>query len=351
MKHLQVLSKELGMNREATLYQKMGNNEVRCGLCSHRCTIPDGKSGICGVRNNQGGSLFTLVFGKVIASHIDPIEKKPLYHFYPGSSSFSIATVGCNFKCRFCQNSDISQMPIDQKGKIMGQTVSPEEIVLHAEQSGCKSISYTYTEPTVYFEFAYETAKLAHEKGIKNVFVTNGYMTPESIKMISPFLDAANVDVKAFSDGFYRKFCGASLEPVEETLSLMKYSGIWVEITTLLIPGHNDDRKELENLARYIVSVLGPEVPWHISRFHPSYCLTDIPPTSIGALVTAREIGIQAGLKYVYTGNVPGHEGENTYCYHCGHSLIERWGFHIGNNRINYGQCEKCGTKIDGVGL
>ena len=264
---------------EALLYEKLEDEKVMCNLCNHHCVINEGKRGICSVRENRGGILETLVYGKLIARHIDPIEKKPLFHYLPGSLSCSISTVGCNFRCLFCQNADIAQMPADRKGMIMGDYCSSEEIVDAAISAGCKTIAYTYTEPTVYFETALGTAKAAHKKGIRNVFVTNGYMTPEAVKMISPYLDAANVDLKAFNDAFYKKMCGARREYVMETLKVMKAQGIFLEITTLIVPGLNDDMKELDQLADFIVKDLGPEVPWHISRFHPTYKLTDRPAT------------------------------------------------------------------------
>ena len=336
---------------EAYLYESLEDNKVQCNLCNHRCIIQEGKRGICNVRENQEGILESLVYGKLIAQHIDPIEKKPLFHFLPGSLSFSIATVGCNFRCRFCQNADIAQMPTDREGIIMGDSCTPEDIVHAAERGNCRSIAYTYTEPTVYFEFALETAKLAHEKGIRNVFVTNGYMTSEALHMINPYLDAANVDLKAYNDDFYKSFCSARLENVKETLKLMKSLGIFVEVTTLLITGLNDGKAELEELASFVAGVLGPETPWHISRFHPTYRLTDRPPTPINTLVTAREIGIKAGLRYVYTGNVPGENGENTFCYRCKTLLIDRYGFSIRKNLIENSRCPKCGAHIDGVGM
>lgn len=336
---------------EAYLYESLKDKQVKCHLCSHGCVIKDGRRGICGVRENCGGVLKTLVYGRIIASHIDPIEKKPLYHFWPESLSYSVATVGCNFKCIFCQNADIAQMPTDHKGAIRGGYVSPEEVVDAAVKSKCKSISYTYTEPTVFFEFAYDTSKRAHEKGIQNVFVTNGYMTPEALDMISPYLDAANVDLKAFTDDFYKTYCGAKLAPVKETLIQMKSLGIFVEVTTLIIPGLNDGKQELEDLAAFIADALGTETPWHISRFHPTYKLMDRPRTPVETLILARDIGLKAGLKYVYTGNVPGENGEKTFCYQCGKILMDRWGFYIKKNRIKNHRCKYCGTAIHGVGL
>jgi len=336
---------------EAYLYEALKDKKVKCNLCSHRCIIKDGERGICGVRENRSGVLESLVYGRLVAKHTDPIEKKPLFHFLPGSISYSIATVGCNFKCLFCQNADISQMPSDHDGMIIGDYCSPKDVVDAAEKGKCKSIAYTYTEPTVFFEFAFDTAKMAHAKGIKNVFVTNGYMTSEAVHMISPYLDAANVDLKAFNKRFYKEVVKARLEPVKETLKLMKSLGIFVEVTTLLIPGLNDDKKELEKLALFLVESLGPETPWHVSAFYPTYRLTDRPPTPVESLVMAREIGIKSGLRYVYTGNVPSDDGENTFCYKCGKILISRLGFSIIKNVLENGRCPYCGTQIDGIGL
>ncbi len=334
---------------EAYLYESLENGKVKCNLCSHRCVIKAGRRGKCSVRENQDGTLNTLVYEKVIARHVDPIEKKPLFHFLPGTLSYSIATVGCNFRCKFCQNADIAQMPSDHEGIIMGDTITPQEVVAAAEKSGCRSIAYTYTEPTVFFEFAYDTSKIAHEHGIRNVFVTNGYMTAEALEMINPYLDAANVDLKAFTKRYYKDLCGARLKHVQKTLKRMKALGIFVEVTTLIVPGLNDDRAELKELAGFIAADLGTDTPWHISRFHPTYKLTDRPPTPVKTLSAAREIGLQAGLKYVYTGNVPGNTGENTFCPACGEMVIERWGFQVGNTRIKNGKCSQCGTGIDGV--
>jgi pyruvate formate lyase activating enzyme len=334
---------------EAYLYEPHERLNVRCNLCSHRCLIADGKRGICGVRENRGGTLETLVYGRLIARHIDPIEKKPIFHMLPGSLSYSIAAVGCNFHCSFCQNADISQLPIDHGGAIAGDPCTPERIVEEAVDSGCRSISYTYTEPTVFFEFAHDTARLAHGRGLRNVFVTNGYMTPEALEMIRPHLDAANVDLKAFSDGYYKTQCGARLEPVKRTLKTLKSYGVIVEVTTLVIPGLNDSAVELRSLAEFLVSSLGPETPWHISRFHPTYRLLDRPPTPIKTLQTARDIGIQAGLRYVYTGNVPGDSGEKTVCHQCGGVVVDRWGFSVRTDRITGGCCPDCGAAIYGL--
>jgi pyruvate formate lyase activating enzyme len=307
--------------------------------------ISDGERGICGVRENNDGTLYSLVYGKVIASHVDPIEKKPLFNFFPGSYSFSIATVGCNFKCTHCQNSDISQMPVDH-ARIMGQDISAEQIVQMAEKNDCKSISYTYTEPTVFMEYALDVAKIAKDKGLKNVFVTNGYMTKEVLNDVHPYMDAANVDLKGFTEEHYRSVCGARLKPVIDTIRLMKQLGVWVEVTTLVIPTVNDSEDELRKLAEFIFSV-GPEVPWHVSRFHPTYKMNNLPPTPIKTVIKARLIGLEVGLRYVYTGNIPGDEGEKTFCYNCGKTLIERYGYNIGSVNVKNSKCTYCGSDVD----
>jgi pyruvate formate lyase activating enzyme len=266
---------------------------------------------------------------------------------YPGSKSFSIATVGCNFHCIFCQNHEISQMP-RENGGIMGRDSAPPSIVERALASGSKTISYTYTEPTVYFEFAYDIARMANDKGLKNVFVTNGFMTEEALETIAPYLLAANVDLKSFSDDFYRKRCGARLEPVLGSLKKMKELGIWVEVTTLLIPTLNDSDDELRHIAEFICS-LGAETPWHISRFHPQYKMTTLSPTPVASIHRAAEIGKASGLKYVYSGNVPGDEGEDTMCSHCGEHLIDRYGFYIKKIALKGSSCPRCGTALDGI--
>ena len=337
---------------EAMLYEKIRDQVVKCRLCNHRCVIKDGRRGKCSVRENRGGILETLVYDKVIAKNVDPIEKKPLFHFYPGSLSYSIGTTGCNFHCRFCQNADIAHMPKDHSGRIMGQPAEPGQMVEEASRAGCKSIAYTYTEPTIFFELAYATAALAHENGLKNVFVTNGYMTTEALETIAPYLDAANVDVKAFTEEFYENQCDATLAPVLESLRTMKRLGIYIEVTTLVIPGLNDDAGELENLAGFIAGELGPETPWHVSRFHPTYRLTDRPATAVSKLMEATQIGMDKGLQYVYTGNVPGSGTESTACPGCGNDVIVRTGFSVVKNRVKHGgRCPDCGALIDGVGI
>ncbi|HTP65254.1 MAG TPA: AmmeMemoRadiSam system radical SAM enzyme [Geobacteraceae bacterium] len=334
--------------REALFYEKAGGDKVRCGLCRFRCLIPEGGRGICSVRENRGGTLYTLVYGKAVAEHVDPIEKKPLFHVMPGTRSFSVATVGCNFRCLHCQNYSISQ-PTQDMLCITGIDLPPAEIVAKALASGCRSISYTYTEPTIFFEYAYDTAVLAKKAGLRNIFVTNGYITPEALAMISPFLDAANIDLKGFSDHFYTEVVHAMLDEVLASIIEYKRQGIWIELTTLVIPGWNDDDDELKGIAGFIADRVGVETPWHVSRFHPTYKMLDRPPTPVATLARARQIGLDAGLRYVYEGNVPGEGGENTYCPACGELLIERRGFFLANNRIVAGKCPDCSAVIDGI--
>jgi len=332
--------------KEAMLWNLKGNSVVQCGLCSHFCTIGDGGTGICGVRVNRGGILFSLVYGRLIAEHIDPIEKKPFFHFLPGSLSYSVAAAGCNFSCPFCQNYQISQFQEDGRLPDVKET-APDEVVRSAVAGGCLSISYTYTEPTVFFEFALDVSKEAGKNGLKNNFVTNGYMSSEALKIISPCLDAANVDLKG-DEQFYRKLCRAKQAPVVENIELMRSLGIWVEVTTLLIPGENDSEEQIRQIAG-IIKKIDPGIPWHISRFFPVYRMSGHYPTPVEKIVRAREIGFAEGLRYVYTGNLPGDEGENTLCHSCKKTLLRRYGYTVTENRINDGRCAFCGVEIDGV--
>jgi len=337
------------MRHDAVLYDKLADNQVQCNLCAHRCQIRDGYSGICQVRENHNGELFTLVYGNLVSKNVDPIEKKPLYHFLPGSMTYSIATPGCNFHCDWCQNWQISQMP-----RIMqmpeGKAETPDAVVERAVQTGCKSIAYTYTEPTVFFEFSFDVSRLAKKRGLKNIYVTNGFMTPEMLEIYHPYLDGANVDIKAFNDGTYRRLMGGRLEPVLESCRIMKSKGIWLEITTLIVPGVNDHPEELEALAMFIYKELGPETPWHISRFFPQYQMRNKQPTDENVLIETKEMGESLGLDYVYIGNTFGPS--NTKCKKCGNELISRKGYltrFIGLDEE--GKCNHCGTTLDGIGL
>jgi pyruvate formate lyase activating enzyme len=333
------------MQKEAMLYEKLNDNKVHCFLCAHHCTIFDSHYGFCGVRKNESGNLYTCVYAEVMASHADPIEKKPLYHFLPGTKSFSIATMGCNFHCGFCQNWEISQRSKRDRSS-GGYELRPEEVVGEAKKTGCKSISYTYTEPTIFFEYAYDTAQIAKEEGLYNNFVTNGYMTQEALETISPYLDAANVDLKSFREEFYRNTCKGHLQPVLDSITLMKHLNIWVEITTLLIPGENDSNQELKQITEFIAN-LDNSIPWHISKFHPDYQFTDHSLTSPETLRKARGIGYSNGLHYIYLGNV--QEGTDTRCPHCEEVVIERTHATITENIIESGKCPFCGMVIEGV--
>jgi len=329
------------------LYRTLPEQKVSCFLCPHQCEIVDSKFGICGVRQNREGKLYTHVYGEVIAAHVDPIEKKPLYHFLPGTTSFSIATIGCNFRCPFCQNWQISQASKRKEGGERGHTLLPEDVVQAAKNYGCQSISYTYTEPTIFFEYAYDTAKLATKEGLANIFVTNGFMTPEALETIKPYLDACNVDLKSFREEFYKEICKGHLQPVLDSIRLMKKLDIWVEVTTLVVPGENDGEEELRSIARFIAET-DPEIPWHISRFHPNYKYTDTRATPLETLRNACSIGRKEGLRYIYVGNVLG-ESEDTLCPSCGKTLVRRHGFSISDYRVKDSACSFCGKHVAGV--
>ncbi|MBN1653245.1 MAG: AmmeMemoRadiSam system radical SAM enzyme [Deltaproteobacteria bacterium] len=334
------------MIREAMLYRKTHGDKLHCKLCSHHCRIAEGEFSFCGVRENRDGRLVTHVYGEAIAVNIDPIEKKPLYHFLPETTTFSFATLGCNFRCDFCQNWQISQFTKKDSPHLFGTKMSPEQIVQEAVQNGCRSISYTYTEPTIFFEYAYETAKLSREHGLANVFVTNGYMTREALETIRPYLDAANVDLKSFSNEFYTKNCKARLKPVLATIRAMKELGIWLEVTTLVVPGENDDDANLRDIAEFIAGV-DKSIPWHISRFHPDFHVMDKQPTPLESLLKAHGLGEEAGLRYIYMGNVPG-EAAPTRCPNCWKPVIQRSGYVV-NSRIKEGACPYCNSRVPGV--
>lgn len=335
--------------KEALFYERLEGGKVRCGLCRFHCLITDGARGICAVRENRGGILYSLVYGKICAEHVDPIEKKPLFHVMPGSRSYSIATQGCNFRCRHCQNYSISQ--VERTSAISGTERTPQDIVRGAVESRSLSIAYTYTEPTVFFEFACETAGLAREAGLRNIFVTNGYISKGALGMIAPLLDAANIDLKGFSESFYRDVVHARLGEVLDSIIEYRKQGVWLELTTLIIPGLNDSDAELQGIASFIMTNLGADTPWHVTQFYPTHQLLDRPRTPLATLRRAREIGRAAGLRYVYEGNVPGEGGENTRCPSCEALLIERFGYVIVANRIRHGACPDCGTSIAGIGI
>jgi pyruvate formate lyase activating enzyme len=364
---------------QAALYfEPLADQFVRCTLCPHDCKIsPDGR-GVCGVRINRGGRLFTRVGDRIVSTEVDPIEKKPLFHFLPGSTAYSIATVGCNLRCRFCQNWTISQWPklkeLADRGNEatpsvgehpadewcaeteppearwgIGTAVIPSELVAQAERTECRSIAYTYTEPTIFYELALTTARLAAAAGLGNVFVTNGFISLDPLREIAPYLSAANIDLKSFRDSYYKRLCGARLEPVLAAIREYKKLGVWIELTTLLIPGLNDEAGELRDMARFIKTELGEDVPWHISRFFPAYKMEHWQETPIRSLLRAREVGQEEGLRYVYLGNVPQEEGaENTICPGCGTIVIRRSGLTMVENRLQAGRCPDCSHFVSG---
>lgn len=360
--------------REARHYTRLDGGRVQCGLCPHDCVITDGGRGVCAVRYNSEGRLFTLVDDRVVARHLDPIEKKPLYHFHPGSASYSIATVGCSLRCNFCQNWEISQWPRDGlprhlrdtekaaagdpvcprlvglEHQIPGEQVTPEEIVEAARDSGALSIAYTYTEPTIFYELAYATACLARERGLANVFVSNGYVNEAPQRELATVLDAVNVDLKFFRDDSYRRLSRIRLQPVLDAIRRYHELGVWLEVTTLVIPGVNDSDAELTDIASFI-RALSPDIPWHISRFHAAFEMQNLPSTPVATLQRAAEIGARVGLRYVYKGNVPGQGGENTLCHRCGKRLVQRYGHHLLSNQVRRGACPDCGTSVAGVGM
>lgn len=334
--------------KEALFYEKAEENKVLCRLCHHHCLISNGRRGLCGVRENRDGVLYSMVYGKVVAEHVDPIEKKPLFHFQPGSTSYSISTVGCNFRCEHCQNYEISQYPHTHGADIAGQDMTPDAIVASARQAGCRSISYTYVEPTIFYEFAHDCAVLARQGGLANVFVSNGYMGHEVARSLAGVLDAINIDIKAFTEKFYHQVCKARLAPVLENVRLLHELGVWVEITTLIIPGWNDSPDELRDIARFIKGV-DPAIPWHVTAFYPTYKMLDRLPTPPPLLLQARDIGYAEGLRFVYCGNIAGAGGENTVCPACRATLIKRVGYRIADNLLVEGCCPFCQEMIQGV--
>jgi pyruvate formate lyase activating enzyme len=326
------------MRKEALLYETLAQGRIRCNLCEHHCVIADGKLGVCGVRRNVGGILYTLVYGRTVSENVDPVEKKPLYHFHPGSTAYSIATPGCNFHCRWCQNWQISQKP-REKNLTAGHPATPEGIVSSALRAGGRSIAYTYTEPTVFFEYARDIARLAWQAGLANIFVTNGYMSLQMLEMLHPYLNAANVDLKAFRARTYHRHIGGGLRPILDNLKSMKKLGIWLEVTTLVTPGINDNPAELRDAAQFLAQELGPDTPWHLSRFFPVYEMTDRPPTPLETLRQAAEIGREEGLKFVYAGNADFEGASDTLCPSCGRALIRRYSFGVIFNKIEDDRC------------
>lgn len=360
--------------KEARYYEPLSGGRILCTLCPHDCRIGEGGRGACGVRYNYAGKLYTLVYDKVVARNVEPVEKKPLFHFHPGSLAYSIATVGCNLRCAFCQNWEISQWPkerlpkrldadggendlepvcpqlADLEAGLPGEPVTPEQIVAAAVASGVRAIAYTFTEPTIFYELAYDTAVLARKQGLKNLFVTSGYISEAPLRELARVLDATNVDLKFFSERSYLRISRVRMQPILDAIRLYHKLGVWTEVTTLVIPGVNDSDAELQDIARFVCG-LGPDVPWHVSQFYPAHHMADVPQTPLATLQRAAAIGRAAGLRYVYQGNLPGRGGENTVCHHCGAALIERYGFRLRSNHVRDGCCPHCGTPVAGVGM
>lgn len=343
---LLLLSAALSASEEARYYQKLASGEINCLLCPRSCVLREGQTGVCRTRKNVNGKLESIVYGKLVSVNIDPIEKKPLFHFLPKTPTLSIATAGCNLRCNFCQNWEISQIePADARS----QNVSPEELIAAAKKNNCPSISYTYSEPVAYYDYMYDSAMLARKNGIKNVFITCGYINPEPLKDVSKFLDAANVDLKGFSDNTYRWVAAAQLAPVLETLKILKENGVWLEVGYLVIPSVNDSPKEIKTMASWVVKNLGKDVPVHFLRFFPQHKMTNLPPTPVETLEQAYRFAKEAGINYVYLGNLPGSKYENTYCPKCGKMIIGRKGYFVEEFHIVNGRCKYCGQKIPGV--
>jgi pyruvate formate lyase activating enzyme len=338
------------MRKEAYLVKPLSDGAVQCQVCAHFCAIQPGESGKCGVRRNFDGTLYLVVYGEAIAIHVDPIEKKPLFHFMPRGDILSIGTYGCNFRCSFCQNWQMSQARgFDDQRDYIGQRAPPETLVNICVRDEIPMIAYTYNEPTVFFEYTYDTAKLAYERGIKNVYVSNGFMSRAALDMVEPYLDGINVDLKAFNDGFYRDRCQARLEPVKRNIAhITRETDIWIEVTTLLIPGLNDSDDELRAMAKWLAEV-DPELVWHVTAFHPDYEMRDRPRTSQQALAKAYEIGKEAGLHYVYVGNVMDEDRESTYCPRCNQKLIQRHWYNVRELWHERGVCPQCSYAIAGV--
>lgn len=342
----QIHKKGLIKTRLASHFTALDREEIRCELCPRRCLVPNGKRGFCRVRENRKGKYYSLVYGNPAAAHLDPIEKKPFFHVLPGTTAFSLATAGCNFQCKFCQNWEVSQVSPED---LYNYDLPPESVVKKAGETRARSVAYTYVEPVVFYEYMYDTGKLAKEKGLLNVFHSNGFINPDPLRSLCRMLSAANIDLKGFTDAFYRKLCNGELHPVIETLTILKKEKIHTEITNLVIPTENDDMASIHKMCLWIKNALGPDTPLHFSRFYPLYKLQSLPPTPVSTLEKARSAALSAGLEYVYIGNVPGHEGENTYCPRCRKLIIRRMGFMVGETHLKKGQCGFCGKPIPGI--
>jgi pyruvate formate lyase activating enzyme len=337
---------EAQFTREAQFYEKLQYKKIKCKLCPRECVIDDRERGYCGARENHGGKYYTLVHSRVCTAHIDPIEKKPLFHFLPGTMAFSIATAGCNVNCKMCQNWEISQVRPEQ---VRSTFVSPSDLAGYAKQNECPSIAYTYSEPVVFYEYVCDAANAGHAEGIKSVVISGGYIQQDPVKKWCREVDAIKIDLKGFSEKFYKEVVNGELKPVLDALVNIKQQGTWTEIVSLVIPTLNDSDAEFKAEARWVKANLGPDVPVHFTRFHPEYLLTNLPPTSVETLERAKAIADAEGLHYVYIGNVPGHPAENTYCPRCRRVVVERTGFTVGSVHLKKGKCTFCGQSIPGI--
>lgn len=333
-------------HRRARYWEKLPEERVACTLCPRECQVALKERGYCGVRENIDGEYYTLVYGRAVATHIDPIEKKPLFHFLPGSETFSIATVGCNMECKFCQNWDISQFRPEQVDEV---ALFPEELALHAKRRGCASIAYTYSEPVIFYEYMFDSAVEGRKQGVRSVMISNGYIKREPLLELLPRLDAVKVDLKAFTEDFYRRLCSGRLEPVLDALRVIKEQGTWLEIVVLILPTQNDDPREIRDMSKWIVSELGPEVPVHFSQFHPTYRIRNLPRTPVSILERCYRIAREEGLQFVYLGNVPGLGYEDTVCPSCDSHVIRRRGYIVLENSLKNGACPSCGSAVPGV--
>ena len=331
---------------EARYYKRLPGNKVECELCPNKCRVADLERGTCGVRENRGGTYYTLVHSRAAAAHVDPMEKKPLFHFLPGSLAFSIATAGCNMECRFCQNWEISQFRPEQ---VRAMKLTPRDVHEMARRSGAPAIAYTYSEPTIFYEYMFDTAKLGQTTGIKSVVISAGFTEEKPLKDLLPVVDAIKIDLKSFRQDFYDKICRGKLESVQKTIEIIHNSNKWLELVVLIVPTLNDSEAEMKDMARWVKSTLGPDVPMHFSRFHPTYRLRDLPRTPAATIQRCCDIARAEGIRYVYVGNMPGHPAESTYCPKCGERVIERVGLSLASNRLQAGRCPKCATQIPGV--
>ena len=332
--------------KEARFYKKIENRKVECHLCPRKCKVGDKERGYCGVRENRDGTYYSVVYGRMVAAHVDPVEKKPLFHYLPGSMAFSMATAGCNVNCKFCQNWDISQSRPEQ---VQAQWAPPEKVAVLAKKMNCPTIAYTYSEPVVFAEYVMDTVDAGHQAGVRSIVVSNGYMQQEALKAAYGKMDAVKIDLKSFSEAYYKKVVTGELKPVLETLVTLKSMGKWMEIVYLTLPTLNDSDEELKGMAAWVKANLGPDVPLHFTQFHPQYLMKNLPITPVATLERAKAIADAEGLHYVYIGNVPGHPAQNTYCPKCRHLLVERVGFTASNTGIRKSACMNCHEPIPGI--